>query len=899
MEAPHGRGQGDSHTTDSDTAVLGAFFRKGMLTVHAERLIDLVLQELEPGASGDWTADRVKDWIEQEKDRIGRQNQFEEVSALADALTWAVKHPNPDLSDPAEQLHWGVGFQSQEVPLSSVSISSSFTAVHKFQLQQNAGFHLTHTGGNQDGFGNQTDIPPSASQTHPALQGLGFSSVIGTDQLCPRGTNYLESIKLVAPSSSVYNRYDDGGFGSPSEPFGVVPENTEVHTLDRNRAPHQKFDTDSQVLIDSFAAYDRMSTNDNTPISASGASGNLSPGAENHAGNYAENNAAQNDQLAGLLEAVTTAVGQEAAQYQVTDGGDVPTTAGRPRRTTRKARVLAPPQVSQTNHGPPASNGKRKRRSSAKVVQKDEGQQRQTAIVVADTPPFINRRRKRPAIGESQDGTTDRDGEVDAEADGSSGSLEIRELPPRTAISDARAAGVYSAAALFRQPSSSGKKYTRPPMSKLFASLELTPENFLHLQAAAKGFMLDKNHPERQNCVGSRGQSDTDMVKLRLYNCVKDFLEMEGNGEKFFGKNVLPEGIKKEFVWPAQQHQIISLVTPLLRRMVTNERQRQYAIETRKGRSNKRKFSETESPMRNGSSGLSEIGSSVEMDEAPFQHFNVSPDEEPRPGIADLGLISGLSQADWNVLVATVQEHFHYDHTGHTGDNGCSSQCINRFFHNVFVKEMGYLEKSDWSKVGSNDVYADSKQEHAYEIVRDLFCAVIRNMEEENTRHNTRVEQPAQKNRKISSTSTPKSNCSSDRKCRRSSQRAIAPLSTTSSHEAGTQTFTPPESSDRLFDIATTSSSPNVKLQIHILQNSLRIYTPFYIESNNCPDYESFCRAALKDALPGCGFKVQMLLGTGLVGVGGDKEFDEALKGVRETVWMDGEARVVLELDEE
>jgi hypothetical protein len=92
-------------------------------------------------------------------------------------------------------------------------------------------------------------------------------------------------------------------------------------------------------------------------------------------------------------------------------------------------------------------------------------------------------------------------------------------------------------------------------MSKLFSSLELSPENFLHLQAAAKGFMLDKNFPERQNCVGARGKGNIDMVKLRLYNCVKDFLEKEGNGEKFFGKNVILEGNKKrKFVWPAQKN---------------------------------------------------------------------------------------------------------------------------------------------------------------------------------------------------------------------------------------------------------------------------------------------------------------------------------------------------------
>jgi len=296
------------------------------------------------------------------------------------------------------------------------------------------------------------------------------------------------------------------------------------------------------MLLDSFAAYDRMSTNDNALITASGVNGTSPPEVESHA--------AQNDQLAGLLEAVTSAVGQEAAQSQVADKVDAPPTTGRPRRTPRNARVPTPPLASRTGRGPTGSNGKRKRKAGANPIQKDSDQQCQTDPVVADSTRLINQQWAEPAINESRDGMNDCDGEVDAEVD----SLEIRELPPQIALSDARAAGVHSAAALFRRPSASSKKYTRPPMSKLFASLELSPENFLHLQAAAKAFMLDKNHPERQNCVGSRGKSDTDMIKLRLYNCVNEFLEVEGNGEKFFGKNVPSEGGKKKFVWPAQQH---------------------------------------------------------------------------------------------------------------------------------------------------------------------------------------------------------------------------------------------------------------------------------------------------------------------------------------------------------
>ncbi|KAI5241956.1 hypothetical protein E4T47_03495 [Aureobasidium subglaciale] len=156
---------------------------------------------------------------------------------------------------------------------------------------------------------------------------------------------------------------------------------------------------------------------------------------------------------------------------------------------------------------------------------------------------------------------------------------------------DARAAGVHSAAALFRPASDSSKKYTRPPMSKLFTSLELSPENFLYLQAAAKQYMLNADYPDRQACVGNRGRGDNEMVKARMYQCVREFLEAEGWGEKYFGENAPPPNDgeanappqPRRYIWPRDRDRIIALCTPLLRRMVTNERQRQYAIETRKG----------------------------------------------------------------------------------------------------------------------------------------------------------------------------------------------------------------------------------------------------------------------------------------------------------------------------
>jgi hypothetical protein len=161
--------------------------------------------------------------------------------------------------------------------------------------------------------------------------------------------------------------------------------------------------------------------------------------------------------------------------------------------------------------------------------------------------------------------------------------------------------GIHSAAALFRRPSDrNSRKHTRLPMSKLFMSLQLSPESFLHLQSEAKSYMLDPAYPERQNCVGNKGKGDTDMVKLRLFNCVRKFLE-GGAGDRYFGEDAASERqrerdpqeaaralgedeihTRNDLIWPRDGNKLMSLVTPLLRRMVTNERQRVYALETRK-----------------------------------------------------------------------------------------------------------------------------------------------------------------------------------------------------------------------------------------------------------------------------------------------------------------------------
>jgi hypothetical protein len=331
--------------------------------------------------------------------------------------------------------------------------------------------------------------------------------------------------------------------------------------------------------------------------------------------------------------------------------------------------------------------------------------------------------------------------------------LDIRELPPQQSLSDARAAGVHSAAALFRQPSGN-KKYTRPPMSRLFASLELSPENFLQLQAAAKAYMLDDNYPERRECVGQRGKGDTEMVKLRLWNCVRNFLDAEGNGDRFFSEHVVNDGMPpRQYIWPQDQHRVISLVIPLLRRMVTNERQRQYAIETRKGGGVELRKRKQEENVQSVDAAADHPPSDdptqpLETQQLPSTQITpvlsvAPPVEVQQPscleadelGLLDLVLegyptdwnvvsrnynqynedyqldnlwsISGVSQPDWRGLVAAVDSHYQVVHDGMA--YSCAGQCedanVSRIVSSDALSHLSWRIGGTGNTVARNELY--------------------------------------------------------------------------------------------------------------------------------------------------------------------------------------------------
>ncbi|KAK2840511.1 hypothetical protein FQN49_006202 [Arthroderma sp. PD_2] len=428
--------------------------------------------------------------------------------------------------------------------------------------------------------------------------------------------------------------------------------------------------------------------------------------------------------LAGLVQAATAAAGQDVGWAQNDDGDMMAAGHGRAIQSHLDTYGVGMhldengfATTGQTSHsfagiptaGDPAVAGDRQIGASNATIGATPRKRKRNQSNV-DPAMTSATTRFRFGDGDENNPTQEVVGAPAPENDGSS--LDIREMPPQRVISDARAAGVHSAVALFRQPSSASKKATRPPMSKMFASLELSPENFLHLQAAAKAYMLDENHPERRECVGQRGRGDTEMVKLRLWNCVGDFLGQEGNGLRFFGEHAVNEGVgPREMIWPRDDQKIISLVIPLLRRMVTNERQRQYAIETRKGGNPEDK------EKRNSTSVPGTIPESVQRYHQPppnnntelgmldlirteYPTYPTDWDSVARSYDAynqdyrldNLGSISGLSQQDWWGIVAAVDCHYQIDHGGDATQctDSCQDCTVNHLMSSESMSEVNF-----------------------------------------------------------------------------------------------------------------------------------------------------------------------------------------------------------------
>jgi len=478
---------------------------------------------------------------------------------------------------------------------------------------------------NHNGHGD-FDLDEAAMLQHMARSGGGAAEVAmypyehgeqdgenATAQQFPDPVQLLEN----------YNKENgrEGRLGTSANDGG----NGNGEGLEYQAYPHppsaQEDDMDPAALLESLANFEHTPMNNGNNNAIAGQEG------QHH---DVRTHQFSNDHFASLLQAAATAGQSQDNDHHNRSSGR--TSRGQSLDWSRgpvphQDSLDQPPHLQH-----PQPQGQKRKRSSVTSQQPD----------AANTPGFIKpqTRRKKPKEVDPDQLARERliwgppSDASDASDDESPSSF------PPVSPSSARAAGVHSAAALFRRPTPASKKYTRPPMSKLFTSLELNPEQFLYLQAAAKSYMLDPAHPERINCVGNKGRVDSDMVKLKLFGCVNSFLEDEGWGERCWGASADRggdvDGIlrgageavpARRLKWPQGRNKIITLVTPLMRRMVTNERQRLYANETRRATGGKNKTQA--SSQTNAQAQASTLGNAQQYPEIDPKlgdyHYNLDP----------------------------------------------------------------------------------------------------------------------------------------------------------------------------------------------------------------------------------------------------------------------------------
>ena len=458
--------------------------------------------------------------------------------------------------------------------------------------------------------------------------------------------------------------------------------------------------------------------------------------------------------------------------------------------------------------------------------------------------------------------------------------------------------------ALFRRTSSSTKKYTRPPMSKLFTSLELSPEGFFQLQAAAKAYMLDESYPDRRETVGQRGKGDSELVKLRLWTCVKDFLESEANGKRFFGRDVPgDDGVPRTMFWPTHKNNIITAVTPLLRRMVTNERQRQYAVETRRTGS-----SGTVYPTKRRKINYDEprtLDTQISGERHPYHQrltyhelfhkiYGVDPQEDiatvkHRNGslflqLDELSSQSGLSQPIFDGLVGIVDYHLRIVHGCQMHDDSrCSSSCEDKLIERILGT--GYLDCDDYPEIqgvsshGETQSYETStlpsKQltmQSSSFLLHELFRTVAKNAGKQTPHRSNNCQNPRLPN-----------------------NAGLAGISSALSSP-----------STRSLDIVEPKGlvlERSITLHVNLMREGKRLHERLNIAATISTDIDAIlehvdvCAAARKVGAKLEAGKIMVMLPEGLVPVTEGDQWRAALVKARSNDWMDSELTILIELN--
>ena len=461
-----------------------------------------------------------------------------------------------------------------------------------------------------------------------------------------------------------------------------------------------------------------------------------------------------------------------------------------------------------------------------------------------------------------------------------------------------------SASALFRRTTNSSKKYTRPPMSKLFTSLELSPEGFLQLQAAAKAYMLDESYPDRKETVGQRGKGDSELVKLRLWTCVKDFLESEGNGKRFFGRNVPgDDGFSRTMFWPTHKNDIITAVTPLLRRMVTNERQRQYAVETRRTGNpgaecltKRRKIDHDESRMLEAqlSPESDPCNQRLTYHELFHNIYGVDPPEDivlmkHRNGplfsqVDELSLQFGLSQTTLDGLIGIADYHLRVIHGCRMHeDSRCNRSCEEKLIECILGT--GYLDCADYSEMprfsscGDHQSYETStlpsKQltmQGPSVLLHELFRTIAKSVGKQSSHESSSRQSPRPYNKAVLS-------------------------------DIGGASILPSTRSLNIVEAPGLNLEGSIMLHVNLMREGKRLYGCLDIvatvstELNAIFEHVDVRAAARKVEANLQAGKIMVMLPEGLVPVAENDQWRAALVIVRSNDWMDNELTVLIELE--
>ena len=489
----------------------------------------------------------------------------------------------------------------------------------------------------------------------------------------------------------------------------------------------------------------------------------------------------------------------------------------------------------------------------------DDFYSEQTLALRSDARPFTLRKRKR---GLDAEGLVQ--GQYNTTGDFSSRSIM----------------GVPSTSALFRESSSKGKKYTRPPMSKVFSSLELSPENFLQLQAEAKAYMLDDRCPERRDCVGQRGRGDTDLVRLKLWKCTKEFLDDLGNGKRFFAEHMENAGpLLRNLCWPRDAPQIIKRCVPLLRRMVTNERQRQYALQSRK------LGTDASTEAHSGEDVFQQISfEAIEIPDllgdshvpAPSEAAARYTNDEALQNLETPCLACGVDERKYRVLVANIDGHLHLLH-GSKGTE-CTEECMERTIQRLLIRDDFYIS------TGTEVADTTEVQEQLGVVLRQVFDVL---------RWGHPVSAAAQDVQAQHRLGRPPSMATDNVVSMSMNIRPLSHAELLAIHSAGAR-----DHSDTLtlhISIVSAGSDPTssatrflprLSLSAAVVPNlaALRARLEEYVRSSS-------------DQSRGTGFDlIQVWLPDGLVRVQDDGEWMGALLKAEMVEWMDREVRVLVEI---